>query len=316
MTFQLTARLCRRPIVKKWLENLTPTSRLIWPLFVHPAAKPKTAVRGFPGVFRFSPTAATTRACDFYRNGGRAVLLFGLPRRQDTAGSEAWSTDSAVTRTIRAIKKKCPRLVVITDVCLCAYTTRGSCEILNIAGKIDLEKTLDSLNRIAINHARAGADFVAPSGMTAGRVTALRHALDTAGFRETAIFDYAAKFRSTLYGPFRAAAGSTPKKEIQRNSQIDPIDHQRALAEIRRSQKDGVDIVMVKPALPYLNVVTAAKKICRRPVAAFQTSGEYVALHKKSPRTIVTSLTKIHRAGADLIITYFANDFVDNNPQL
>ncbi len=324
MKLKLTSRIRRNPLLGQWLEKLTPTSSLIWPLFVYNGSRPRVAISGFPDVFRYSVAAAAKQACEFYSRGGRAVLLFGLPRKKDSLGSESDSSESAVAQAIRAIKKQCPKLIVITDVCLCAYTDHGHCGILKKgSGVIDQAKTLSALGRIAVCHAKAGADIVAPSSMTNGRVRAIRKALDSASFTDTAILDYSVKFHSAFYGPFRSAADSAPSFGDRSAYQIEPTDQKRALAEIHRSQKEGADILMIKPALAYLDIIAKAKEKFSLPLAAYNVSGEYALLKtiqkndkKLGDKMISEVISAIRRAGADLVISYHARDLNLNGAKL
>jgi porphobilinogen synthase len=244
----------------------------------------------------------------------KSVLLFGLPDLKDDIGSVAYDPEAPVQAAIRAIKRSTPDVLVITDVCLCEYTDHGHCGIL-IDGEIANDPTVDQLVRAAVSHASAGADIVAPSDMMDGRVGAIRQALDERGFENTAILSYAAKYCSAFYGPFRDAAGSAPKFGDRRSHQMDPANVAEALREVALDIEEGADMVMVKPALPYLDVLRRVKDEFGYPTAAYQVSGEYAMLKAAArngwidePRAMLETLTAIRRAGADIIITYYAVD--------
>jgi porphobilinogen synthase len=243
-----------------------------------------------------------------------AILLFGVPAQKDEVGSEAWAPDGIVPRAIRAVKDRVPDLVVITDVCVDEYTTHGHCGIVK-DGRILNDETLECLQKMALSHARAGADMVAPSDMMDGRVAAIRRALDGEGFTQTPILAYAAKFASCFYAPFREAAASSPQFGDRQSYQMDSANLREALREIELDIQEGADIVMVKPALPYLDVIHAARKAFDRPVAAYQVSGEYSMIKAAAQkgwlderRAMLETLVSIRRAGADLILTYYAKE--------
>jgi porphobilinogen synthase len=243
-----------------------------------------------------------------------AVLLFGLPRDKDPRGSEAYADDGIIQQAVRALKDTIPDLLVITDVCLCEYTSHGHCGVVE-EDRVKNDPTLDLIARTALSHAEAGADMVAPSDMMDGRVGAIREALDEAGFQETPIMAYSAKYASAFYGPFREAADSTPQFGDRRSYQMDPANGLEALREVALDVDEGADIVMVKPALPYLDVVSRVKADFGLPVAAYSVSGEYAMIRAAGQlgwldeeRAMMEALTGIRRAGADLIITYFAKD--------
>jgi porphobilinogen synthase len=242
------------------------------------------------------------------------VILFGIPRRKDATGSEASDDDGIIPRAVRALKEQVPELAVITDVCLCEYTDHGHCGVVE-DGVVQNDATVDRLVAESLAHARAGADIVAPSDMMDGRVGAIRGALDAAGFGDTLIMAYAAKYASGFYGPFRDAAESTPQFGDRRGYQMDPANAEEALREVGLDLGEGADIVMVKPAMPYLDIIRRVKDTFHRPLAAYQVSGEYAMLKAASragwldeDRVAVESLTAIKRAGADLIITYYAKE--------
>jgi porphobilinogen synthase len=242
------------------------------------------------------------------------VLLFGVPDHKDDTGSSAWDDDGPVQRAVRALKRELPQLVVITDVCMCEYTSHGHCGVL-VHGEVDNDRTLELLAREALSHAHAGADIVAPSDMMDGRVAAIRAALDEAGLTSTSILSYAAKFASAYYGPFREAAESTPHEGDRRGYQMDPANVDEALRETRQDIEEGADMVMVKPAGPFLDVIARVKSETAFPLAAYQVSGEYAMIQSAAERgwielerAMLESLIGIRRAGADVIITYFARE--------
>jgi porphobilinogen synthase len=291
--------------------ELTP-ARLIAPLFVASAAAP---IEAMPGVSRLTISGAVEAAGELAALGVPGVLLFGIPDHKDAEGSGAWDEDGAVQLAVRAIKAAHPKVVVITDVCLCEYTSHGHCGVVRDDGTVDNDASLELLARAATSHARAGADVIAPSDMMDGRVGAIRAELDAEGFADLPILAYAAKFASAYYGPFREAAGSTPAFGDRRSYQLDPANVREALRETELDIAEGADIVMVKPALAYLDVIAAVRAMTRLPLAAYNVSGEYamvkaaVASGAFDERSIVLeTLTAIRRAGADMIITYHAKD--------
>ena len=291
--------------------ELTP-ARLLAPLFVASATAP---IEAMPGVSRLTISGAVEAAGELLALGVPGVLLFGIPDHKDAEGSGAWDEEGAVQLAVRAIKAAHPSLVVITDVCLCEYTSHGHCGVVRDDGTIDNDASLELLARTATSHARAGADVIAPSDMMDGRVSAIRAELDAEGFAELPILAYAAKFASAYYGPFREAAGSTPAFGDRRSYQLDPANGREALRETELDIAEGADIVMVKPALAYLDVIAAVRAMTRLPLAAYNVSGEYamvkaaVASGAFDERSIVLeTLTAIRRAGADMIITYHAKD--------
>jgi len=288
---------------------------LILPLFVRPGTGVANEVPSMPGVFQHSVDKAAAAAVAARDLGIPAVLLFGIPEGKDARGSEAWSADGIVQRAIAAIKERAPELAVITDVCLCEYTDHGHCGVLE-GDTVANDATCELLAKEALSHARAGADIVAPSDMMDGRVRVIRDALDENGFSGVPILSYAAKFCSGFYGPFRDAAESAPRFGDRSSYQMDPANGDEALREVALDLEEGADIVMVKPALPYLDVIRRVKDTFRCPVAAYQVSGEYAMIKAASrngwideARAMHESLTCIKRAGADLIITYYATQF-------
>ncbi len=306
---RLRASAALRDLVR---ETELSASRLIAPLFVASAGEP---IASMPGVSRLSISGAVAAAGELAALGVPGVLLFGIPDHKDAEGSGAWDDEGAVQLAVRAIKAAHPKLVVMTDVCLCEYTSHGHCGVVREDGAIDNDASLELLARAAVSHARAGADVIAPSDMMDGRVGAIRAELDAEGFAELPILAYAAKFASAFYGPFREAAGSTPAFGDRRSYQLDPANAREALRETELDIAEGADIVMVKPALAYLDVIAAVRAITRLPVAAYNVSGEYamvkaaVATGAFDERAVVLeTLTAIRRAGADMIITYHAED--------
>jgi porphobilinogen synthase len=286
--------------------------RLVAPLFV---ASKGGAVESMPGVSRLTISGALDAAARLEALGVPGVLLFGIPHHKDAEGSGAWDEEGAVQLAVRAIKAAHPGMVVMTDVCLCEYTNHGHCGVVREDGTIDNDASLELLARIAVSHARAGADVIAPSDMMDGRVAAIRAELDADGFAELPILAYAAKFASAYYGPFREAAGSTPAFGDRRSYQLDPANLREALRETELDIAEGADIVMVKPALAYLDVIAAVRAMTRLPLAAYNVSGEYAMVKAAAAsgafdeRAIVLeTLTSIRRAGADMIITYHAED--------
>ncbi len=286
----------------------------IYPLFVRAGRGIRQAVPSMPGVFQFSPDTVADEAREAGDLGIPAVILFGLPQHKDERGSEAYASHGVVQEAVRAIKDRCPDLVVITDVCLCEYTSHGHCGVLR-GREVDNDATLEILARIAVSHAQAGADMVAPSDMMDGRIGAIRQKLDEGGFTHTAIMAYSAKYCSAFYGPFREAAESAPQFGDRRSYQMDPPNAREALREIQLDLHEGADIIMVKPALAYLDIIRRVRDEFDWPVAAYNVSGEYAMIKAAAAngwldeqRVMMEVLTAIHRAGADLIITYFAKD--------
>ncbi len=287
----------------------------ILPLFVCPGTGIKHEIESLPGVFQFSVDQLEEEAADVVSLGIPAVLLFGLPEKKDPEGVCSCNDEGPVQRAVRVLKEKFPQLVVITDVCLCEYTTHGHCGILTETGEVDNDATLEMLAEQAVSHACAGADIVAPSDMMDGRVMAIRQALDENGFENTAIMSYAAKFASAFYGPFRDAADCAPKFGNRRAYQMSAGNAEEALREVALDIEEGADIVMVKPALPYLDIVKGVRERFGMPTAAYHVSGEY-AMVKAAARNgwldeeavMMESLLAIKRAGADLIITYYAKE--------
>jgi porphobilinogen synthase len=315
---KLTRRLRRlrsspamRALVRE--TRLSP-DMFVLPLFVCEGEGVRREVPSMPGVFNLSVDEAVRETSAAKADGINAVLLFGLPDHKDDVGSASADPDAPVQSAVRAIKRAVPDVLVITDVCLCEYTDHGHCGIV-IDNEIVNDPTVDLLVKAAVSHAAAGADIVAPSDMMDGRVGAIREALDDRGFENVAIMSYAAKYCSAFYGPFRDAAGSAPKFGDRRSHQMDPANAEEALREVEQDIEEGADIVMVKPALPYLDIITRVKEAFGYPTAAYHVSGEYAMLKAAAqngwidePRAMLETLTAIRRAGADIIITYYARE--------
>jgi len=308
-------RLRRREVFRRMVrETVVSVNDLIYPMFVVHGAGVSREILSMPGVAQQSVDLLVKDAHEAAALGVPAVILFGIPRHKDAEGSEASDDDGIIPRAVRALKEQVPELAVITDVCLCEYTDHGHCGVVE-DGVVQNDPTVDRLVAEALAHARAGADIVAPSDMMDGRVGAIRRALDAAGFVDTLIMAYAAKYASGFYGPFREAAESTPQFGDRRGYQMDPANAEEALREVGLDLGEGADIVMVKPAMPYLDIIWRVKDAFHRPLAAYQVSGEYAMLKAASragwldeDRVAIESLTAIKRAGADLIVTYYAKE--------
>jgi porphobilinogen synthase len=284
----------------------------IYPLFVCTGEGQRREVGSMPGVYQLSVDEAVREAAAAKSEGIPGVLLFGLPETKDAVGSGAYDPEAPVQTAVRAIKGEVPGLLVVTDVCLCEYTSHGHCGIV-VDEEIANDPTVEQLVRAALSHAAAGADVVAPSDMMDGRVGAIRAALDQAGFSDTAIMSYAAKYCSAFYGPFREAADSAPAFGDRRSHQMDPANVEEALREVALDIEEGADMILVKPALAYLDVIARVKAEFGYPTAAYQVSGEYAMIKAAArhgwidePRAMMETLTSIRRAGADMIITYYA----------
>ena len=293
--------------------RLAPTD-FIYPLFVRHGKGIRTEIGSMPEQFHLSPDTLVDEVGAAVEDGVRAVLLFGIPEHKDASGSEAWDDGGAVQEGVRALKRAFPDVLVITDICLCEYTDHGHCGVVK-NGTVLNDPTLELLARTALSHAKAGADLVAPSDMMDGRVGAIRAALDGDGFEDTAILAYAAKYASAFYGPFREAAGSAPQFGDRRSYQMDPANAEEALREIAADLDEGADLVMVKPALAYLDIIRRAKDTFGVPIAAYNVSGEYSMLMAAAQRgwidrerAILETLTSIKRAGASIILTYHARE--------
>jgi porphobilinogen synthase len=286
----------------------------VYPLFAVHGRGVREPIGSMPGQYRLSIDELLKECKDAASMGIPAVLLFGLPRDKDPRGSEAYAEDGIIQQAVRAVKDTIPDLLVITDVCLCEYTSHGHCGVVE-DGRVKNDPTLDLLARTAVSHVEAGADMVAPSDMMDGRVAAIREGLDESSFAETPIMAYSAKYASAFYGPFREAADSTPQFGDRRSYQMDPANALEAMREVALDIDEGADIVMVKPALPYLDIIARVKGEFGLPVAAYSVSGEYAMLKAAGQlgwldeeRAVLEVLTGIRRAGADIIITYFAKD--------
>ena len=308
-------RLRRSPAIRDVVREtkLSPED-LIYPLFACPGADVRQEVPSMPGVFQLSVDQIVIEATAAATEGVRGVLLFGLPESKDSTGSAADNSTAPVQSAIRAIKKEMPELLVITDVCLCEYTSHGHCGIIDGTNIVN-DATVNRLTSVAVSHAEAGADLVAPSDMMDGRIGAIRDALDTNQFDDVGIMAYAAKYCSAYYGPFRDAADSTPAFGDRRTHQMDPANVDEALREVELDLEEGADIVMVKPALHYLDVITRVKSEFRCPTAAYHVSGEYSMLKAAAlngwideSRAMLEALTAIKRAGADILVTYYARE--------
>jgi porphobilinogen synthase len=308
-------RLRRTPAIRALVrETRLSPDMFVLPLFVCDGEGIRREVPSMPGVFNMSVDEAVKETEAAKADGVNGVILFGIPERKDDIGSLAYDPEAPVQMAVRAIKRQLPDVLVMTDVCLCEYTDHGHCGIV-IDEDIANDATVDQLVRAAVSHAAAGADIVAPSDMMDGRVGAIRTALDERGFENTAIMSYAAKYCSAFYGPFRDAAGSTPQFGDRRSHQMDPANAAEALREVEQDIAEGADIVMVKPAIAYLDIIARVKDAFHFPTAAYHVSGEYAMLKAAArngwidePRAMLETLTSIHRAGADIIITYYARE--------
>lgn len=295
-------------------ETRLSPSDFIYPLFVVHGSGIRRPVASMPGVFQLSPDQALVEARRAYSLGIPAVLLFGIPAVKDSEGSESCAADGIIQQAVRVIKDAQPELVVITDLCLCEYTDHGHCGILDPDGIVDNDETLIQLRRIALSQAEAGADMVAPSGMIDGMVTAIRDALDTGGYTETGIISYAVKYASAFYGPFREAADGAPRFGDRRTHQMDPANVREAIKEAQLDELEGADMLIVKPALAYMDVIRAVREaVPDLPLLAYNVSGEYAMIKAAAARgwlderaIVMETLLGIKRAGADGIITYSA----------
>jgi porphobilinogen synthase len=317
MEFPVTRmrRLRRTDALRRMVrETRLSPDQLIQPLFAIHGKDVKKPVASMPGVFQLSVEHVVKEAEKAHQAGVPAVILFGIPERKDAEGSSAWHADGIVQRTIRAIKDKRPELCVIADVCFCEYTDHGHCGVI-VDGEVANDETLENLGKQSISLAQAGADILAPSGMMDGMVMAIREAIDEEGFEGTPIMSYAVKFASGFYGPFREAAGSTPSFGDRRAYQMDPANGREAVREAQLDVAEGADILMVKPALAYLDVISEVRETYELPVAAYNVSGEFSMIEAAAAngwidrqRVILETLTGIRRAGADMILTYWATE--------
>lgn len=296
-------------------ETTLDVTDFIYPLFVTHGNGVDNPIPSMPGVSHLSVDTLLRECEAIAKEGIPAVLLFGIPESKDAVGSEAYAREGIIQQAVRALKRELPQLLVVTDVCLCEYTNHGHCGIIN-NGNVENDPTLELLAQTAVSHAEAGADIVAPSDMMDGRVGAIRAGLDAAGFTDTVLMSYAAKYASAFYGPFRDAAGSTPAFGDRRSYQMDPANRREALREVRLDVEEGADMIMVKPALPYLDILRDVREtFTELPVAAYNVSGEYAMLKAAAQngwlderRAVLELLTGIKRAGADIILTYHARD--------
>ncbi len=308
-------RLRRTRALRDWTaETGVELRRLVYPVFVRPGSGSPEPVPSMPGVARHAVAGIPSLGRALESEGIRAVLLFGVGRTKDAEGRDAWAADGLVPQAVRAFKKSAPDLVIATDVCLCAYTSHGHCGVVR-DGEVANDPTVERLGRVAVAHAEAGADVVAPSAMMDGQVAGIRRALDTAGHDSTAILAYSSKHASAFYGPFREAEGSAPEFGDRRSYQLDYRNSREALREMELDVREGADLLMVKPALTSLDLLARARHRFSLPLAAYQVSGEYAALKAAAAAGVVEeraaveeTLTAIRRAGADLIVTYFARE--------
>ncbi|MCH8283492.1 MAG: porphobilinogen synthase [Chloroflexi bacterium] len=312
----LRLRRMRRtePIRRMVRETALAPGDLVYPMFVVHGRSVRREIDSMPGCFHLSPDEAVREAEEALGLGVPAVLLFGIPASKDSVGSEAYAEDGVVQLAVRALKAELPELVVITDVCLCEYTDHGHCGIV-AGGQVDNDRSLELIARTALSHAEAGADMVAPSDMMDGRVGAIRSSLDEGGLRDVPIMSYAAKYASAFFGPFRVAAESAPQFGDRKGYQMDPANVREAMREIELDIQEGADVIMVKPALPYLDVIARARDRFDLPLAAYSVSGEYAMLKAAAQNgwldersAVLEALTGIKRAGADIILTYHAKD--------
>ena len=304
----------RESLRQLFRETRLSSSDFIYPIFVDHRLSEAEEIPSMPGIYRHPPSRLKNELDEVVRLQIPAVLLFGLPKRKDQLGSEAYAADGVVQQAVREVKKIAPQLAIATDVCLCQYTDHGHCGVIR-DGKIANDESVELLSRIAVSHAEAGADIVGPSAMMDGQVAAIRQALDDRGFNETLIMSYSAKFASGFYGPFREAAESAPLWGDRRSYQMDSPNIREAMREIEIDAGEGADVVMVKPALSYLDVIREARARFSLPLAAYNVSGEYSMIRAAGQkgwldeeRIVLEVLTAIKRAGADIIITYFAKD--------
>ena len=313
---QLRLRRLRRtePLRRMVRETRINIDDLIYPLFVVPGQSVKEEIESMPGNFHLSVDLLPKEAEEILRLGIPAIILFGLPETKDELGSAAYASDGIIQKAVREMKRAVPQLIVITDVCLCQYTSHGHCGVVE-KDYVNNDRTLELIARTALSHAEAGADIVAPSDMMDGRVAAIRAALDDSGFHNTIIMAYAAKYASAFYGPFREAAESAPQFGDRRSYQMDPANAREALREVELDITEGADIVMIKPALAYLDVIRRVRDAFNHPLAAYSVSGEF-AMVKAAARngwldekqTALEIITAIKRAGADMIVTYYAKE--------
>ena len=316
----------RRLRRSRGLRNLIRETNLsardfILPLFVSEKIEKRQAIESMPGVFQFSPDGIVEEARRAQDLGLQAILLFGVPREKDEQASGAYAENGVVQKTLRAIKSKCPEVVAITDVCLCQYMSHGHCGVARIDGDhfhVLNDETVDLLVKTALSHAQAGADMVAPSDMMDGRIGAIREALDANGFDQTGIMSYAAKFASVFYGPFREAAESPPRFGDRRSYQMDCANAEEELREVALDVKEGADILMIKPALPYIDILWRVRERFAKPTAVYHVSGEYAMVKAAAEKgflderaAVLEIMTSLKRAGADIIVTYWARELAE-----
>ncbi|BAS54280.1 MULTISPECIES: porphobilinogen synthase [Leptolyngbya] len=312
-------RLRTHPQLRRMVrENVLTTSDLIYPLFAVPGESVATEVRSMPGVYQLSIDKIVEEAKEVYDLGIPSIILFGIPADKDVDATGAWHDCGIVQKAATAVKEAVPELIVIADTCLCEYTSHGHCgflEVGDLTGRVLNDPTLDLLKKVAVSQAKAGADIIAPSGMMDGFVAAIREGLDEAGFQDIPILSYAAKYASAYYGPFRDAAESTPQFGDRRTYQMDPGNAREAIKEIELDIAEGADMLMVKPALAYMDIIHQVKQACNLPVAAYNVSGEYAMVKAAAlngwideERVVMETLLSFKRAGADLILTYHAKD--------
>ncbi|MFH0800165.1 MAG: porphobilinogen synthase [Pseudomonadota bacterium] len=297
-------------------ETRVDPSMLVYPAFVVEGEGVRKPISSMPGICHLSVDELTKEVRDASKEGVGSILIFGVPDKKDSKASGATDPNGLVPRAVSAIREAVPATTIITDVCLCAYTDHGHCGVTDRSGRILNDPSLELLSAMALAHAKAGADIVAPSDMMDGRVAAIRQGLDAKGFEDTAIMSYAAKYASCFYGPVRDAAHSAPAFGDRRSYQMDPANAREAIREIIEDVEEGADIVMVKPAMPYLDIISRAREAVGVPLAAYQVSGEYAMIKAAAAngwlderRAMEETLTAIRRAGADIILTYFARDF-------
>jgi porphobilinogen synthase len=308
-------RLRHSPAIREMVRETTLSPKdFIYPLFVKHGRDEKVPISSLPGQYQFTVDTVVKEAEEAFSMGVPAIILFGLPDEKDAVGSRSYADDGIVQRAISAIKEKIPEMVVMTDVCLCEYTDHGHCGIIK-DNRVDNDATLEILARQSVSHAKAGADFVAPSDMMDGRIAAIRKELDANHFDDTGILSYAVKYASSFYGPFREAADCAPQFGDRAGYQMDPANALEAIKEAILDMEEGADMIMVKPAMPYLDIIRRVREECLLPMAAYNVSGEYAmvkAAHEKGwidgSRVMMEMLISIKRAGADLILTYFAKE--------
>ena len=317
MVFPITRmrRLRKNETIRRMIrETNLSVDNCIQPLFVCPGTKVREEIPSMPGQFRLSVDELVDECKEIEQLGIPAVIIFGIPESKDPLGTGGYADDGIVQKALRSVKKRASTLVLISDVCMCEYTDHGHCGAI-VEGEVDNDRTLDLLGKTALSHVRAGADIVAPSDMMDGRVGYIRDLLDTEEFTDIPIMAYSAKYSSAFYGPFRDAADSTPQFGDRRSYQMDPPNSEEALREVALDIEEGADIIMIKPALPYLDIISRVKHEFSIPIAAYNVSGEYAMIKAAAAKgwideelVVMEALTGIKRAGADLILTYFAKD--------